>query len=79
MGLNEAASSGSGVVWAILEGGPDSIPVLLRTQVINPQDEKVKLPHHGGYEQFERMSELDQAALSHRVIFRWTMRTEVAE
>lgn len=41
-------------VQAILEGGPATIPHASRVRAVSPLDEKVKLPHYGGYEHFER-------------------------
>jgi Family of unknown function (DUF5988) len=69
----------SNSVQAILEGGPESIPMASRIQVVSPLDEKIKLPHYGGYEHFERAEWLDENTISQHLIFRWTMRTEVAE
>jgi hypothetical protein len=66
-------------VWAVLKDGPNSIPAASRSQAVSPHDEKIKLPHCGGYEHFERTSELDESTPARRIIFRWTMRTEVAE
>jgi hypothetical protein len=70
---------GTTSVTAILTGGPVTIPSALRVRDIDPQDEKIKLPHYGGYEHFERTANLvgDDACL--RIIYQWTMRTEVAE
>lgn len=63
---------------AVLEGGPESIPAAKRTQEVNPFEEKIKLPHHGGYEHFERVGSLEGNTAEH-LVYRWTMRTEVAE
>jgi Family of unknown function (DUF5988) len=69
----------SASVRAILEGGPASIPTALRIQAVSPLEEKIKLPHYGGYEHFERTGWLDEDTSPQDLIFRWTMRTEVAE
>jgi hypothetical protein len=69
----------SASVRAILEGGPASIPTALRTQAVSPLEEKIKLPYYGGYEHFERAGWLDEDTSPQGLIFRWTMRTEVAE
>jgi len=66
-------------VQAVLEGGPETIPMALRLQEVSPLDEKVKLPHYGGYEHFERIGSLIEDTSCRQVIFRWTMRTELAE
>ena len=64
---------------AILHGGPENIPDEKRVQPVGPLDEKIKLPHYGGYEHFERIAELDAGGVSEGIVFRWTMRTEIAE
>jgi hypothetical protein len=51
----------------------------LRIQAVSPLEEKIKLPHYGGYEHFERTGWLGEDTSSQDLIFRWTMRTEVAE
>jgi hypothetical protein len=66
-------------VRAILHGGPESIPNETRIQLVSPLDEKIKLPHYGGYEHFERITALDASGISEEIIFRWTTRTEMAE
>jgi uncharacterized protein DUF5988 len=66
-------------VEAVLQGGPESIPVTSRRQEVSPLAEKIKVPHYGGYEHFERMASLVEDISCRQVIFRWTMRTEVAE
>jgi len=64
---------------AILHGGPESIPDESRVQLVSPLDAKIKLPHHGGYEHFERIAALGDIGVSDEIIFRWTTRTEMAE
>jgi hypothetical protein len=66
-------------VQAIVEGGPATIPHASRVRAVSPLDEKVKLPHYGGYEHFERTGHLVPDTSGLPVIFRWTMRTEMAE
>jgi hypothetical protein len=69
---------------AILEGGPEEIPQKFRV-LPNPQgeDTKVKVPHQGGYEHFERDEEFVRADSKTRsvtlIVYRWTSRTEIAE
>ncbi|MGD0063691.1 MAG: DUF5988 family protein [Streptosporangiaceae bacterium] len=67
------------LIQAILEGGPATIPNASRIQAVNPFDEKVKLPHYGGYEHFERTGRLVEDTSRRQIIFRWSMRTEMAE
>jgi Family of unknown function (DUF5988) len=64
---------------AVLEGGPESIPAAHRIQEVSLFDEKVKLPHYGGYEHFERVSPPAGDTTGQNLVYRWTMRTEVAE
>lgn len=64
-------------VRAILDGGPESIPQASRVQLVNSHEEKIKLPHYGGYEHFERTDLFGEDATE--IIFRWTMRTKIAE
>jgi len=66
-------------VRAVLHGGPESIPSEKRVQLIDPLDGKIKLPHYGGYEHFERIAALHTSGSSAEIVFRWTMRTEIAE
>ena len=63
-------------VLAVLEGGPTTLSERSRTQTICASVEKIKIPHYGGYEHFVRTSELQENT---HIIFRWRMRTEVAE
>lgn len=73
------STSATNSEWALLEGGPASIPNTLRTQQVGPADEKIKIPHYGGYEHFERVDGIDQLISLQQIVFRWTMRTEMAE
>jgi hypothetical protein len=66
-------------IRAILHGGPESIANETRIQLVGPLDEKIKLPHYGGYEHFERISATDDTSIPEEIAFRWTMRTEMAE
>jgi hypothetical protein len=61
---------------AILEGGPTTLAESLRTRIVSALAEKIKIPHYGGYEHFVRTSEVLENS---HIIFRWKMRTEVAE
>jgi Family of unknown function (DUF5988) len=69
--------SGTDTIRAILEGGPESIPDTSRVQLVSRHEEKIKLPHYGGYEHFERAGLFGGDAME--IIFRWTARTELAE
>jgi hypothetical protein len=61
---------------AVLEGGPESLPKEDRSLLIEPDEEKVKIPHLGGYEHFERTA---TTSSDESVIFLWKTRTKVAE
>jgi Family of unknown function (DUF5988) len=74
-----AITSTGNSVRAILHGGPDNIPNETRVRLVSSLDEKIKLPHYGGYEHFERSTMLDVNGISEEIVFRWTSRTEVAE
>jgi len=63
-------------VLAVLEGGPTTLSDISRTQTVSAFAEKIKIPHYGGYEHFERTEEFLENS---HIIFRWMMRTEVAE
>ena len=41
-------------VLAVLEGGPPSLPEALRVQTVSAFAQKIKIPHYGRYEHFER-------------------------
>jgi Family of unknown function (DUF5988) len=77
--LNNQINAQISSVEAVLEGGPETIPTASRIREVNPLDEKVKLPYYGGYEHFERVGSLVEDPSCRQVIFRWTMRTELAE
>jgi hypothetical protein len=63
------------LIKAILEGGPHTLPKESRSLLIDPDEEKIKVPHHGGYEHFVRT---DKTIEDERV-FLWNTRTEIAE
>ncbi len=63
-------------VLAVLEGGPVTLSEASRAQTVSAFTEKIKIPHYGGYEHFARTDEHHENS---HIIFRWMMRTEVAE
>lgn len=72
-------SRGGEPVKIVLEGGPPDIPETTWIQRVMPDHHKIKVAHRGGYEHFELASRsrgLDGPELA---IFRWTMRTKIAE
>lgn len=62
-------------IEAVLEGGPVDLPADLRSQVVSDGTEKIKVHHRGGHEHFERAP----AAHAGPIVYRWTMRTKIAE
>jgi hypothetical protein len=73
------ATSEVSYVRAVLVGGPTEIPNLMRTRKVGPQEQKIKVPHYGGYEHFERADETGHDVATKQIVYRWTMRTEIAE
>jgi hypothetical protein len=65
-------------VRVVLEGGPADLPSEMRLDQNVLATRKVKVPRCGGYEHFELV---DEGRLEPHVspVFRWTMRTKVAE
>ena len=55
----------------VLEGGPADL--IDRIHHVTPGEERVTVPHLGGYEHFER--DPDSPAL----VYRWSYRTKIAE
>lgn len=64
---------------AILHGGPSDIPSDARHCPLQGDEEKIKLPWCGGYEHFERDLSAAAEGNSDMIVFRWTMRTKIAE
>ncbi|GAB2593932.1 hypothetical protein Aab01nite_82380 [Paractinoplanes abujensis] len=75
MSISEARPESEATIAALI-GGPESLPEQQRRAVVTPGQLKVKVPHYGGYEHFERD---DSLADDLGVAFRWTGRTRVAE
>jgi hypothetical protein len=61
----------------VLEGGPDGISPasVLGGRSLAAQD-RLKIPHQGGYEHFERLGTPVSATPT---VFRWVARTKIAE
>lgn len=61
-------------VEAVLVGGPSGAPAVMT--ISRPQDvDKIKISYLDGYEHFEREADTDVAM----PVYRWTMRTKIAE
>lgn len=65
-------------VCVVLEGGSADLPPELRSIKVAAADETVKIQHRGGYEHFERLAGAE-CGNGDPVVFRWTMRTRIAE
>lgn len=74
-----SGSLAGGSVTVVLWGGPTDLPEMLRTQCVAPSQEKIKIMYRGGYEHFERDGAVPSAIHDAPVVFRWTMRTKIAE
>jgi hypothetical protein len=66
-----------------LQGGPEALPRSLAVERSRLRDGKLKIQHLGGYEHFER-EPLDPDGAYDDVdglseIYRWTLRTKIAE
>lgn len=58
--------------YVVLEGGPAGI----KPGAVLDDRDRLKIPHQGGYEHFER---LDGSAAADTAVYRWVARTKVAE
>jgi hypothetical protein len=76
---SETVSRQHGTVEVVLEGGPADLSAAARRRRVAADEAKVKVPHHGGYEHFERTDEQRYTDGVRAVLFRWTARTRVAE
>jgi hypothetical protein len=74
-----AASRRPVLLEAVLEGGPMDIPPSERLCTVDAANRKMKLSHRGGCERFERNSEDIGGDGALRHIYRWVMRTWIAE
>ncbi|UAB97631.1 hypothetical protein Dvina_05680 [Dactylosporangium vinaceum] len=67
-------------IQAVLEGGPADLPTELRNQFVTDGTDKIKVNHYGGHEHFERAPAMLPGPVSAGpAVYRWTMRTKVAE
>ncbi|SCF29509.1 hypothetical protein GA0070618_4940 [Micromonospora echinospora] len=74
---NDIGREAGGIVDAVLEGGPTTLRADQRSHRVPLREHKIKVPHHGGYEHFER----DAAGVADAapLVFRWSGRTRIAE
>lgn len=80
--MRDSVESVDEPVDVMLTGGPVDLPD--RRRRVPEAEYKIKVPHLGGYEHFERTEELArQEALAGQPdqvrVYRWTMRTQIAE
>ena len=62
----------------ILEGGPGTLPTTMQVAA-TPDTACLKVPNLGGYEHFERAADRVVDGGRQVTVFRWTMRTCIAE
>ncbi|MDG4785104.1 DUF5988 family protein [Micromonospora sp. WMMD1102] len=63
----------------ILIGGPSDLPEARRNCRVEGGTAKVKIGHLGGHEHFERTEERLSSSTGLARVYRWCMRTRVAE
>jgi hypothetical protein len=64
---------------AVLVGGPADLPEHRRACRVDDAISKVKVRYLGGHEHFERTDERVNSAAGVARVYRWSMRTKVAE
>lgn len=79
MGSSMGTFDGTDDVEAVLTGGPDGLPETHRRRRTVAAEYEIKVPYLGGYEHFERTDETAGPTGSALRIYRWTMRTLIAE
>jgi hypothetical protein len=75
----EGTALRAGFVRVVLEGGPTALSGTERTVQVSDAVQKIKVQHEGGYEIFERVADPSIMDTSQTVVFRWSMRTKIAE
>lgn len=78
--LNDDVSHVTAVdaVDAVLVGGPDDLPAAVRRTRVRDGD-TIKVVHRGGYEHFDCDERPQDQERPGPRVFRWTMRTRIAE
>ena len=79
--MNDAGSTrvDHELVAAVLEGGPVDLPEAARKCLAVLDDATIKILHMGGYEHFERVTADPPAGHSEPLVYRWKVRTRIAE
>jgi hypothetical protein len=66
-----------GIVDVTLEAAPAGVPAVVQVRRSQIVDRKIKLMRCGGYDHFELVAMASEN--DSRAVFRWTMRTKIAE
>nr|BAQ21959.1 hypothetical protein [Streptomyces versipellis] len=72
-------SADSKIFEIVLVGGPEEIPEEERFRRAAVLPEKVKIMYYGGYEHFVCEDPESAAGAEGPLVFKWVMRTEIAE
>jgi hypothetical protein len=76
--MNEAVPLPDRAVEVLLSGGPTDLPSASRRLRADAGESRIKMPHCGGYEHFERVDG-QETADGRPVVYRWVARTRIAE
>jgi len=77
--MNSTEDLAQAMIDATLEGGPADLPEAERTQRTAAATSKIKVRHGGAYEHFEPTGEFRPGRDGELYVYRWTMRTRIAE
>lgn len=77
--MNRIEDLANAMIDATLEGGPADLPQSARTQRTTASNSKIKVRHGAAYEHFEPTGESRPGADGELRVYRWTMRTRIAE
>ncbi|BCB79305.1 hypothetical protein GCM10022251_21020 [Phytohabitans flavus] len=77
--MNSTEDLANAMIDATLEGGPTDLPESLRVQRTTATNSKIKVRHGSAYEHFEQTGESKPGHEGMLHVYRWTMRTRVAE
>lgn len=75
--MSEAEHHSALMTEIVLLGGPCELPSTLLLDTAEAT--KIKIPHRGGYEHFEREMNGQVSARPMVLVYRWTQRTKIAE
>lgn len=77
--MNSTEDLADALVDATLEGGPADLPQSVRRQRTSAATSKIKVRHGAAYEHFEPTGESRPGLDGELRVYRWTMRTRIAE